>query len=243
MLLLAVQNLVLDVGQVVILHILLKDLADVRELELIHKLHPVGASDAVSLALRVGLVAEDSSLVEGAVEGSYNGTLGVSNHILLLLVDLVSNITLTSLDEDNLVDLVQLLEENGAGILLSWLKVLEKFEHEESVLLIIPVVVVMVSWVFESLLVVLWDPEESLEDLAEVTEEEVSVNLINDLHGELVEHLFLGIIIDCLVFVIDPLVIEMALNLLLERDLEWHVLVETSNQSEESGEFISLIKV
>ena len=125
MLFLAVQNFVLNVCKVVIFYILFQDLADVGELILVNKLNPVGASDAVTFALRVGLVAEDSSLIEGAVECSYNSALSVSDHILLLLIDLISNVALSSLDENNFVDLVKLLEENSSSILLSWLQVLK----------------------------------------------------------------------------------------------------------------------
>ena len=110
MLFLAFQNLILDVGQIVIFHILFENLADVGEFILVHKLNPVGASDTVSLALRVGFVTEYGSLVECAVKSSDNSALSVSNNILLLLVDLVTNITLTSFNENDLVDLIQLLE-------------------------------------------------------------------------------------------------------------------------------------
>jgi hypothetical protein len=43
----------------------------------------------------------------------------------------------------------------------------------------------MVPWVLECNVIVLRDSEESLEDLAEVTEEEVSIDLVDDLHWEL----------------------------------------------------------
>jgi len=117
---LAVQNLVLNVSQIVIFNILLQDLANIRELILVNKLNPVGSSDAVTFALRVSLVAEDSSLIEGAVKCSDNSALGVSDHILLLLIDLISNVALTSLDENNFINLVKLLEQNSSSILLSW---------------------------------------------------------------------------------------------------------------------------
>ena len=106
MLFLAIQNLVFDVGEIVVLHILFQDLTDVRELIFVDQLNPVGTSNTVSFALRVSLVAEDSSLVEGAVECSHYSALGVSDDILLLLVDLVSDITFSSFDEDDLVDLI-----------------------------------------------------------------------------------------------------------------------------------------
>jgi hypothetical protein len=169
-LLLAVQNLVLDVRQVVMLHILLEDLRDVGVLILIDEGDPVGSSDAVAFALGVGLVAEYSPLVKGAVESSNNRGFIVSDHVLLLLVDLVSDISLSSLNEDDLVDLIKLLEKDGSGILMPWLKELEQLEHEESILLVIPVVVVMVPWILERSIIVLGDAEESLEALAEVTE-------------------------------------------------------------------------
>ena len=121
MLFLAVQNLVLDVGQIVIFNILFENLADVWEFILVHKLNPVGASDTVSLALGVGFVTEYGSFVECTVKSSNNSALSVSNNILLLLIDLVTDITLTSFDENNLVDLIQLLEQNSSSILLSWL--------------------------------------------------------------------------------------------------------------------------
>lgn len=146
---------------------------------------PVGTSDAVTFAFRVSLVAEDSSLIEGAVKCPHNSALGVSDHILLLLIDLISNVALTSLDENDLIDLIKLLKENSSSILLSWFQVLEELEHEESILLVTPVIVVMVPWVLERNVIVLRDSEESLEDLAEVTEEEISIDLVNDLHWEL----------------------------------------------------------
>ena len=73
----------------------------------------------------------------------------------------------------------------------------------------------MVPWVLERNIIVLGDSEESLEDLAEVTEEEVSIDLVDDLHWKLLQHLSFILVIDSLVLIIDPLVIEMALNLLL----------------------------
>lgn len=73
----------------------------------------------------------------------------------------------------------------------------------------------MVPWVLERNIIVLRDSEESLEDLAEVTEEEVSIDLVDDLHWKLLQHLSFRLVIDSLVLIIDPLVIEMALNLLL----------------------------
>jgi hypothetical protein len=185
MLLLAVQNLVLDIGQIVILHIFLEDLADVWILIFINELHPIGASDTVTFALGVGFVAKDGPLVEGAVESSNNSALSVSDNILLLLVDFVSNVALSSLDKDNFVDLIQFLEQDSSSILLSWLQVLEELEHEESIFLVAPVIVIMVPWVLEGNVIVLRNSEESLEDLAEVTKEEVSVNLVDDLHWEL----------------------------------------------------------
>ena len=104
--LLAFQHLVFDIGQVVILNIFLQGLADVWVLSLVCELDPIRSPNAVSFALRIGFVTENSSLVECAIKCSNNGTLGVSNHILLLLVDLVTDIALSSLNENDLIDLI-----------------------------------------------------------------------------------------------------------------------------------------
>ena len=101
----------------------------------------------------------------------------------------------------------------------------------------------MVPRVLEGNIVVLWNSEESLEDLAEIAEQEVSVNLIDDLYWELLKHLTLRLVINGLILVIDPFVIEVALNLLLQGDLKWHILVKTSDESKKSCQFIALVEV
>ena len=53
---------------------------------------------------------------------------------------------------------------------MPWLKILKKLKHEEAVLLIVPVIVVTVTWVLESLVIVFGNSEEPLESLAEVHE-------------------------------------------------------------------------
>ena len=93
----------------------------------------------------------------------------------------------------------------------------------------------MVPRVLESDIVVLGDSEESLEDLTKVTEEEVSVDLVDNLHWELLKHILFRLVVNGLVLVINPLVVKVALNLLLQRDFEWYILVETSNKSKKSG--------
>ena len=104
--LLAVQNLILDVAQVILLHIHFEGLANVWILLLVDQEDPVGSPNAIPGTLRIGLIAEDSSFVESAVKCTDNGALVVPNDILLLLIDLIADIALSLLDEDNLVNLI-----------------------------------------------------------------------------------------------------------------------------------------
>ena len=109
--------------------------------------------------------------------------------------------------------------------------------------MVAPVIVVMVSWVLESNVIVFWNSEESLEDLAEITEEEVSVDLVNDLNRELLKHLTLSLVINGLVLVVDPLVVEMALDLFFQGNLKWYILIESSDETKETSKLISFVKV
>ena len=72
---------------------------------------------------------------------------------------------------------------------MSGLQELKELEHELSVLLVVPIVEVMVPWVLEGDIVVLWDPEETLERLAELVEEELAVDLVDYFHGQLIKHI------------------------------------------------------
>jgi hypothetical protein len=172
-LLFASKDLLLNVLHIVFLYIFFEGYRNVRVCIFVHQISPVLFPDTISLTMGLSSVAEDGSLVESAVVTSNYCSSGVSDDKLLLLVDLVSYVTFTSLNENDFSDLIKFFEKHCVSILLSWLKVLEELEHELSILLIIHIVVVAVIWVKVAVIVMgffvaLWDPKEPHEQLLEV---------------------------------------------------------------------------
>ena len=173
MLLLASEDLLLDVLLVIIFNVPFEGSSDIWEIVLADQFHPVLLPNRVAFAVGFGSVAENSSFVESTVEPTDDCGCRVPNDKLFLLVDFVTDITFSSLDENDFSDLIKFFEKHCVSILLSWLKVLEELEHELSILLIIHIVVVAVIWVKVSVVVMgifiaLWDPKEPHEQLLEV---------------------------------------------------------------------------
>lgn len=120
-LLLLIKYLVSYIGNIIVLHISFQSCGDIRILLLINQIYPVASTDTVTLTASVSFVAENSSLVKGAVECTNNSVLGVSDDKFFELIDLIANVTLSSFDEDDFVDFIQFLKEHGSSFFVSWL--------------------------------------------------------------------------------------------------------------------------
>lgn len=75
---------------------------------IVHDLLPVALSDGVTLALGVSPMDEDLTLIEANVESSDDSVLSKSQLELFSLVYLVTDVIVSLLDEQDLVDFVQL---------------------------------------------------------------------------------------------------------------------------------------
>jgi len=56
----------------------------------------------------------------------------------IFLIDLISNLDLTIKDENDFKNTLEFLDQNGASVLMSWLKMVHHLDHEKSVLLVLP---------------------------------------------------------------------------------------------------------
>ena len=109
-LLFAVKNLILNVLDVVVFDVHFKCRSNAREFFLVYKFRPVLLSDRVSLAVGLSSIAENGSFVKSAVESTDDCGSGIPDDELFPLVDFVTDITLTLLNENDLSDLVKLFK-------------------------------------------------------------------------------------------------------------------------------------
>lgn len=95
-----------DLGDVLIEDLSLKDGEEFWII--VHDLLPVALSDGVTLALGVSPMDEDLTFIEANVESSDDSVLSKSQLELFSLVYLITDVIVSLLDEQDLVDFVQL---------------------------------------------------------------------------------------------------------------------------------------
>lgn len=184
---------------------------------IVHDFLPVALSDRVALALGVSSMDKDLTLVEANVESSDDSVRSKSQLELFSLVYLVTDVIVSLLDEQDLVDFVQFHINNFAITEDAWLQRLENLDHEVLVLHVIPGIKTVINpnlLVLSSIL--LGEIKELSEMLDELFEEEVTVNLSLNCRGELIEKFLVLVSTNRLIFVVDPSVIEILLDLELQ---------------------------
>lgn len=230
---------VLDVVFVIPLDVFLNDITYVWGTS--QDLHPIDLSDHEALTIGLGKVAENGSDVKGAVECTDKGLIGIPNHELLPLVDFIADINLTKLNENDFVDVVQLFENHLVFEHLSWLKLLEDLHHEIAIVLVCP----GVKWndAIGSLLLSLFDLESVSEDAQKLSEKELLIELVLNVIWKLLKHFNLRRVIDGLVSIIRPSVVEVLLDLFFQSEVDWNVVIEVLDKSEELCKFVTFIEL
>ena len=132
---------------------------------------------------------------------------------------------------------------------MSWFEILKKLKHELSVLLVLHRVEIVILGIQLSLtvvmsfVIVLWDSEESHEQPLELREQKFAVNLVLNFLGKLIKHSLLLLIVNGLVLISLPLVVEVLFDFIFQLNLDWHIIVKSSEQPEELRQIVSIIKI
>ena len=165
---------------------------------------PGPLTDTVALDSSPGFVKEVRLLRESAMPSSNHADLREFEYKISFFVDLEPYSHLALVQEQNLLNLTHFLQNVSACVLKPWIKVPENQRHEVTVLGIVPSVVFWVAALLKSLVIVpllvapvdavcenrlvqLPDVEEALEFDDEVIEQELVVDVVLSLRGQLVE--------------------------------------------------------
>lgn len=169
------QHLLLDIFKIVKFHVL-PDLVSNLWI-FIDYFNPLLFSNTESFTVRFGPIAEDRPNIESTIKGTDESFVNIANDELLLFVNFESDINLTLLDKDDLVDVIKLLENYLSLLLKPWLQIYENFHHEFPVRLIVPIIVV--HNLFRMFVVIwLWNPKSSPELIQEIGVQEFPIQSI-----------------------------------------------------------------
>lgn len=238
--LLDIEDLVHDLLSVLSLHILFH--VGVDELVFANDVDPTLLSDEVANALRFAPIDEHGSLVEAAIIGSNYCLICVPQNELAGLVELVANVHDALGNEEDLLNFFKLFVDDGAPALPPWLQVLKHAHDELSIVLISP----GEKHLGDQVLCAsrgLRNGEGLSESAEEFEVEEVSVQLVLRLLRELFQHLDLVFIINGLVPVMRPLVLEVLFNPVPQWLCQRRIFVELLEQQEELSEAVTIVKV
>lgn len=185
---------------------------------------------------------EDLSLIEADVEGSDYSVRSKSQLELFSLIYLITDVIVSLLNEQDLVDFVQFHINDFAISKDAWFQRLEYFDHEVLVLDVIP----GIETVIDSNLLVLssilfGEIEELSKVLDELFKQEITINLSLNCSGELIEKFLILISAYSLVFVIDPAVVEILLDLELKIIGDGSARVKSFNETEPFGQVFTII--
>lgn len=122
------EDLAPSVEEIVLHNVLLHDLSNFRVV--VNQGHPVLLSDRITMELGQSSVNELRSLTESATIRSNNACVVLLDAVLLELVDLIADHERSFRHKLNFVVLIKLVNENCVLLVVSWLKLREKFNHE-----------------------------------------------------------------------------------------------------------------
>lgn len=209
---------------------------------IVHDSLPVALSDGIALAFGMSSMDEDLSLIEADVEGSDYSVRSKSQLELFSLIYLITDVIVSLLNEQDLIDFVQFHINDFAISKDAWFQRLEYFDHEVLVLDVIP----GIETVIDSNLLVLssilfGEIEELSKVLDELFKQEITINLSLNCSGELIEKFLILISAYSLVFVIDPAVVEILLDLELKIIGDGSARVKSFNETEPFGQVFTII--
>jgi hypothetical protein len=231
-----------DLGDVLIEDLSLKDGEEFWII--VHDLLPVALSDGVTLALGVSPMDEDLTLIEANVESSDDSVLSKSQLELFSLVYLITDVIVSLLDEQDLVDFVQLHVNDFTITKDAWLQWLENLDHEVLVLHVIPGIETVINSNLLVLSSILFgEIKELSEVLDELFEQEITINLTLNRSGELIEKFLVLVSTYRLILVVDPAVVEILFDLELKIIRDGSAWVESFDESEPLWQVFAIIGV
>ena len=175
-------------------------------------------TDDITFNILESSVDEQTSLVKTDFKGSDDSLVEMSLLKNNFLVDLIASVVQASLNEDDFVNVIQLVENCGSSWVVNWFKLLKNSDHEVLVVKVLPGV--------ECILVRALSISESeviSETLQEVLEQKVRVNFSLNLKWKLAHNGLIVISGNCVVLVVRPSVLHEILN------LNFHVMVNASS--------------